>query len=80
MAITYVQLRTVGEIKKALKGKKYLFVWCNWQREDGCYIRVLKKDFLTSIGADTPNDGAHGGIHDNTVAHARIEDDEVYVN
>lgn len=53
--------------------------WCSWERKDGSYVKVSKREFLKNIGADTPNDGAHGGRADHTPVHAKIEDDEVHV-
>ena len=72
-------MSTLGELKKAIKDTNTVWVWCNWQGDDGDYIEVNKKKFLKSIGADTPYDGAHGGKHDNTQARFHVRDGEVFV-
>lgn len=73
-------LSTLGRLKEAIKECKKLYVWCNWQGDDGDYIEVSKAAFLRSINANTPNDGAHGGRIDETQADFRVEQDCVYVN
>lgn len=73
-------MKTLKELKAALKTCKTLYVWCNWQVEEGDYIEASKPKFLRSIGADTPNDGAHDGLHDNTPINFRVESEEIYVN
>lgn len=78
--VTYVKLPTLGAVKAAIKKATAVYVWCNWEREDGSYIKVPKKAFLESIGADTPFDpSGHGGRHDATAIHAEMRDDELYV-
>lgn len=74
--------KTLRELKIALKVAKNVYVWCNWTQDDGDYIEVTKRGFLRSIGADTPNDGAHGGKHDSTPVAFRIEDNgtSIYIN
>lgn len=71
---------TLKELKSAIRACQTLYVWCNWQKDDGDYIEVPKAKFLRSINADTPNDGAHGGRMDETPAAFRIEDNDVYIN
>ena len=73
-------LRTLGEFKKALKDCSVLYVWVNWQGEEGDYIEVPKSKFLKSIGADVPNDGAHGGPMDATPISYRVDATTIYVN
>lgn len=73
-------LRTLGEFKKALKDCETLFVWVNWQGDDGDYIEVPKSKFLRSINADTPSDGAHGGRMDETPIDYRVDATSIYVN
>ena len=73
-------LRTLGEFKKALKDCSTLYVWVNWQGDEGDYIEVPKSKFLKSIGADVPNDGAHGGPMDATPISYRVDATTIYVN
>lgn len=74
-------IKTIGQLKSAFKSCAKCFVWVCWNGEDGDYVEVSKASFLRSIGADTPNDGAYGGINDSTFINADCRDDGcVYVN
>jgi hypothetical protein len=73
-------LRTLGKLKQALKTARAVYVWCNWQGDEGDYIAVSKIGFLRSIGADTPNDGAHGGRGDWTPVRAELRGDQIYID
>lgn len=77
---TVKMLTTLGELKATIRRAKTLYVWVNWQGDDGDYIAVSKAAFLRGIGADSPFDGAHGGRHDGTHVRAREDDGDVYVN
>ena len=78
--MTTTIVRDLGELKQAMKKAKAVFVWCNWNDDDGDYIPVTKSAFLRAVGADTPNDGAHGGRCNGTVIRAELRGDELYVN
>lgn len=85
--IKYVTLRTLGELKAAIRTAKVVYVWVNWEGEDGDYIAITKASFLRGIGADTPaeydaegNPTGHGGKMDHTACRAELRGDEVYVD
>jgi len=71
------EIWTLGELKRKLKVAKKVCVWVEWEPREGDYIEVPKQKFLKSIGADTPNDGAHGGRHDTTSVKAKLGDNNV---
>jgi hypothetical protein len=56
----------LGDLKKAIKKAKNVYVWANVWGDEGEYLKITKKDLLRSMNADTPNDGAYGGRPDET--------------
>jgi hypothetical protein len=78
--MTYTKLATLGELKAAIRKAGAVYVWCNWEGDDGDYIEVRKAAFLRSIGADSPfEESGDGGRPDWTPVHAELRGNEVYV-
>ncbi len=73
-------MQTLKELKLAIKTATRVFVWCNWMIEDGDYVETTKPKLLRAIGADTRNDGAHGGRTDTTPCRFRVEDGDLYLD
>ena len=77
----YTRLADLGELKRAIKTAGALFVWVNWEGDDGDYIQVAKSSFLRSIGADTPyEESGDGGRPDWTPVRAELRGNDVYVS
>lgn len=76
----YTTIYTLGELKEAIRKADAVYVWTNWEGDDGDYILVQKKTFLRCIGADTPwEESGHGGRCDETMVKAEMRGNELYV-
>lgn len=74
------KVATLGEVKALFRSGRIrkVFVWCNWQGDDGDYIEVTKSAFLRSIGADVAFH--RDGRHPDTEIKAEIRyGDELYI-
>jgi len=71
---------TLGAFKTCLKNFPGLpiYVWSNWQGEDGDYIQVSRSAFLLGIGADVAYH--RGGRHNATQMTFDKRDDGIYIN
>ena len=78
MTSAILKLRTLAELKLALRSAPAVFVRVRWQPDHpGDFVPVAAKPLLESIGADAPAD--EGGHPDTLPVKAVVVDGELFV-
>jgi hypothetical protein len=77
--VPLAEIRTVGELKVAIKYARQVNVFVVWNHDDGDYVEVKKATILRDLCIDTPSDGAHGGRDNGTAVKAHIQDGAVFI-